>query len=78
MEFDFITHSVEKDILLVGEVKLSLNQKKMEGVIEKLVEKSKYLPFFSKYKQVRYVIATSDKKSLKSSKVEIIDLSDIF
>ena len=52
MEIDVVAESVDRNVLFVGEAKLSLSGIEAEHVMRELVAKARMLPFADKYKRI--------------------------
>ena len=52
MEIDVVAESVDRNVLFVGEAKLSLSGIEAEHVMRELVAKARLLPFADKYKRI--------------------------
>ena len=52
MEIDVVAESVDRNVLFVGEAKLSLSEMEAEHAMRELVAKARLLPFADKYKRI--------------------------
>ena len=66
LEVDVVSASADKRILLVGEVKSSLNRKKLEIAETELQERVQRLPFKDRYQQVLTKVFCLEAKELKN------------
>jgi hypothetical protein len=60
MEIDIVGESFDGKTLLVGEVKLSANEKDVERIKRDLVMKAEALPFRGKYDSLQVAVYVAD------------------
>ena len=77
LEVDVVSESEDRRLLLVGEVKSSLNRRKLEITETELEEKVQRLPFKDGYQQVLTKVFCLEAKKLKSKDRKWIAGDDI-